>query len=260
MRSSLRLLALAAMIASPAFAKDPHWSPVDLPKFRDGADAIAWADRRVAEADQKQNLTPGQLLPAAAAYERARLLSKDSGALRTEATIKQAEVFLRLSAPNSALDSFAKLSHKDIEASGRAAVIYERTAEAAELMGHQGTPLATYAQALRSGPDAEWRSLILYRAGLRALGDGSPLEAAKYLEQAAETLPDTSSQGVLARASLARCYASREPARARAWASAAKQGLTRTGGKANLPRSFVREPSAEQLAAYVRETDASIRD
>ncbi len=237
----------------------PEPTKVETPVFRTAQGALAWAEGQLTRADAKGAGTFEDLLPTLAAYMKASGLPGASDSVRVEATIKQAEIFLRLSAPENALDTMGSLPHDIANASGRMTEIHERTAEAAEMLNHKDSPLSTYRLAVDSAKTPEWKALALYRAGLVASNTGRDQLAATLLEEAIESLPDDTTEGILSRSVLARTYLATDRARAQAWSSAAKAAIGRAGRKSVLPRTFISQPTAAQVATFVDETERLVR-
>ena len=96
----------------------PNPTKVGTPVFRTAQEALAWAEGQLTRADAKGAGTFEDLLPILAAYMKASSLPGASDSVRVETTIKKAEIFLRLSAPENALDTMGSLPLDIANASG----------------------------------------------------------------------------------------------------------------------------------------------
>ncbi len=234
-------------------------TPIPLPAFATARDALKWADAEAAKLAASGSTDPAKRMNVLAAYQRVAELPGATAALRVDAGLKRAEALLGISALREAMATLEALEKSDVDESGRYPEVFERLAETFELLNDKVNPLPTYRRALQLQPKPGWKALLHYRAGLAAKLTGHEADAVAHLEEAVKLLPAGTTQGIMARSVLARSLATIDPARAARLSKEALAGLAGSPKPAKLPRSFVAEPPPEDLAHFVKETDAKLK-
>jgi tetratricopeptide (TPR) repeat protein len=268
MRIDMKSIGLAATIAFSLSASVAagQLGPVQTPTFRSAEEAAAWAQGQLdADARSGNDSRQQRLFAVVSAFRRARTWKDVSATLQADAALGEAEAFLRLQSPKSALQAIDAVPRDTMLSSGRMARAKERAGEIGEMLGSAANAHETYEDGLRwakDDTDPSWRTLLLYRSGVLGMALGLNEIAAQRLEEVAPFIETASLRGVAVRAALARCYARLSDFdRADVWATQAQRSLTRlTGdGGTGMPRTYVAEPTENQITKHIEETTAMRR-
>jgi tetratricopeptide (TPR) repeat protein len=271
----MRTLAAAALcaLAISAVRIDAQGKPrgiqtrVEVPTFSSAEAALAWGKSRLVSARNAGSTAARNtaLMQAASASKLAQEWKDVATETQVEAAITGVEAFLGLNAPLNADAVMARVPHEDIGRSSFAAVVFERSGEAAELLGDRGSALLGYQKGLAALPAPDWKALLLYRAGMGAFYQGDSGRAAAILEEALGVLPEESRRSSVAEVALGRAYVNlKDRSRAEAWLTKATRALDRRarGAPAAVTevQTFIPEPSDGDLRKQIAAAEAALKD
>ncbi len=243
------------------------WARVEVPTFRSAEEALEWSKVQVSgsgHAASKQAAQSG-LMRAASAAAIAQEWGGVADVVQLEAALTGGEAFLGLDAPANAQATMARVRRETVDGSPLGAAIYERSAEAAELLGHRRAALLGFQRGLLAAPAPGWKALLLYRAGMNALFLGDSATAAASLERAFAEVSVESRRDAAISIALGWAYLNlKDKGRAEAWVQKATLSLNRRAGGATTPSTdvptFVAEPSDGDLRAEIQGVEEGLRN
>lgn len=265
--ASVVLLAVTSLGAEAQGTRLQEQTQIELPDFGSPEKAAAWGKARLADAEESGDDRNERrlLMQAVSALKIARDWEGVAVETRVDAAAAAAEAFLRLSAPRNVVVLAARIAEEDVTGSAAGAALWERVGEAKEMLGSQRDALSSYEKGLKASPGAEWKSLLLYRAGLVAVTIGSLEKGAAYLEEAATMIPETNRRTSVVRLLLGQAYSGlKDRSRAEAWLTRASRSLDSRakGGRVDVTglRTFVHEPADDVLRAKIAEAETAVRN
>jgi tetratricopeptide (TPR) repeat protein len=240
---------------------------VEVPTFSSAEAALSWGKAQLVSARNAGGTPAGKtlLMQAASASKLAQEWKNVATETQVEAALTGVEAFLGLDAPLNAQAVMARVRREDVGRSSFAAVVLERSGEAAELLGDRGSAFLGYQKGLAALPAPDWKSLLLYRAGIGAFHQGDSGKAAAILEEALGVLPEESRRASVAEVALGRAYVNlKDRSRAEAWLTKATRALDRRarGAPAAVTevQTFIPEPSDGELRKQIAAAEAALKD
>lgn len=243
------------------------WTRVEVPTFNSPEAALAWGKSQLVSARNASSKPAANtlLMQAANASKVAEDWRDVATETQMEAVLTGVEAFLGLNAPLNAQAIMARVPHEWVARSSFAAALLERSGEAAELLGDRPSALLGYQRGLVASPDPNWKSLLLYRAGMNAFYHANQGKAAAILEEALGVLSEESRRASVAGVALGRAYVNlKDRSRAEAWLMRASRGLDRRAGHAPVvvaeAQTFIQEPSDSELRKQIAAAEAAMKD